>query len=110
MIPGLQDAIDRNRAELETWVDARRDDVQIPVQTGEVMDEVIFTIVRLTRRRYALPAPWAIREYMYRVNVLVHDSDPETPLVFGEWKHWYRYPSWAQPEIPPHEDKSWRLR
>ena len=72
------------------------------------MDEVLFTIVRLTKRQYALPAPWAIREYMYKANVFVHDSEPETPLVFGEWKHWYRYPTYAQPEIPPHEDWSWQ--
>lgn len=97
----LRAVIEERQEALAEYVDAKPGPVYLPVFSDDRTDAC--EPVRLDRRRYAMPAPWAIREFRYIANVLVHPSEPDTPLVYGEWKVWYRNHEFLDPEIPPQE-------
>jgi hypothetical protein len=102
------DAVEGNREFLTEWVDAKPGPVRLPVYYESPSEPFgrRCEAALLEQRRYAMPAPWAIREYRYVANVLMHPSTPDTPLIYGEWKIWYRNHEFMDPEIPPPESES----
>jgi hypothetical protein len=103
----IRTAVAERQEALAEFVDAKPGPVMLPVfrppPPGSLVACDTYEPVRLDQRRYAMPAPWAIREFRYIANVLVHPSEPDTPLVYGEWKLWYRNPEFMDPEIPAQE-------
>lgn len=106
MTSSLRDLIDRQRESLEKLVDEGSAPIQVPIvhppRPGEEWASVETKL--LVKRKYVQLAPWAIREYRYVANVFVDPEDPDVPLVFGEWRVWYRYDDFMDPQIPPHVD------
>jgi len=103
------DAVEGNRQFLTSWVDSKSGPVQLLVHHADGPNDPFggtFEAAMLEQRRYAMPAPWAIREFRYVANVLVYPPAPSSPLIYGEWKIWYRNHEFMDPEIPPSESES----
>lgn len=115
MIPSVQRTIDNHRDAIVKWLNGEGPPHHrlelIATPEWSVLDsdtETTFIRFSLEKRKWTMPAPWAIREYRYVIPTAVLTLDRETPLVFGESERWFRNEVFQDPEIPPHEDWTWR--
>lgn len=116
MTKSLKEFVNSHREDLERLVDEGPAPIQVPIVTppeGLLISETQWSSVHskvLIKRKYMQLAPWAIREFRYVANVFVDQEDPDVPLVFGEWKIWYKNPEILDPELPPHIDDQRKIR
>jgi hypothetical protein len=103
--------VETYRESLTEAVDAGPAPIQLPVfhddrdvSASYTESVATYETAVLIKRRYTMPAPWAIREFRYVANVFVWIAEPDTPLIYGEWKPWYRFHEMFDPKIPRPEN------